>query len=277
MFWKYISNLPCSIPGGTLLRLQRPPSCTPLRGNFMTRRASKGPRKPPTRRDHGTAQDMCCAGRSVISKLPKQARSADSVTRTLNAVAKLLKEKNGRVPTITEVGHCARVSMSSIYARFDSMDSLLFAALSKAVADIETKHAEMLAQAQRGTPPLHLFISRLIDDIGRFTQENAPLLRALMQRSIVDRKVRELAMLSYQNSMSQVQQAVLRYRDDIDADDPELAAQSIFRVAYAAMAGFFALGQELNRNGRHTWIRLKQDLALMCMRTLKATWPANDS
>jgi AcrR family transcriptional regulator len=230
----------------------------------------------PKSRDGSAPQRRAVTGARVgiaangLASNPKQKRSHASVRRTLVAAAELLKEKDGGTPTITEVSRRAKVSMSSIYARFENKEALVRATLARVVEEINLGQRKMLAKASRGSPSLHQFVPVLIDGMAEFMSENAAILRVLMQRSAFDPAARQLNEESYRKSMMQVKDALLRFRDTIGSPGPEEAAQSIFRVVYATIAGFLAFGQSHDRNGRENWRQLKCDLELMCVALLRA-------
>ena len=222
------------------------------------------------RRRAVTAAQADTAGNGLANN-PKQERSHASVRRTLAAAAQLLKEKDGGTPTITEVSQRAKVSMSSIYARFENKEALVRATLARVVEEINLGQKKMLAKAGRGSPSLDRFMPMLIDGMAEFMSENAAILRVLMQRSALDPTARRLTEESYRRSMMQVEEALLRFRDTSGSPGPEQAAQSIFRVVYATIAGFLAFGQSHDRDGREDWRQLKCDLELMCTALLRAS------
>lgn len=222
-------------------------------------------------RRHAVAYAPSGIAGNGLANHPKQKRSHASVRRTLIATAELLKEKDGATPTITEVSRRAKVSMSSIYARFENKEALVRATLVRVVEEINQGQTKMLAKASRGSPSLHRFVPVLIDGMAEFMSENAAILRVLMQRSAFDPTARRLTEESYRKSMMQVKEALLRFGDTIESPGPEAAAQSIFRVVYATIAGFLAFGQSHDRDGRENWRQLKRDLELMCTTLLGAS------
>lgn len=201
---------------------------------------------------------------------PKQRRSRASVKRMLKATAELMKEANGRSPTLVEVSRRGKVSISSIYSRFDSKEALIGGALSRVVEDIDVEQREMLTKAVRGARHLRLFIPRLIDGMLEFIRDNGSILRVLTERAAINAESRHLAAMSYGRSLGQVSEVLLRYRDEITCPDPERAVQAIFRVVYATAAGFLGFGQGFDKGGNETWLQLKRDLEVVCILLLTA-------
>ncbi len=161
--------------------------------------------------------------------------------------------------------------MSSIYSRFENKEALVRATLVRVVEEINLGQKKMLAKASRGSTSLNRFMPVLIDGMAEFMSKNAAILRVLMQRSTFDPAARQLTEESYRKSMMQVKEALLRFRDAIGSPGPDEAAQSIFRVVYATIAGYLAFGQSHDRSGREDWRQLKCDLELMCVALLRAS------
>src|SRR5580704_8396930 len=113
---------------------------------------AKARRKSAPRR-RAVASAHADAAADGLANNPKQKRSQASVRRTLAATAVLLKEKDGGTPTITEVSRRAKVSMSSIYARFENKEALVRATLVRVVEEINVAQRRMLAKASRESPP----------------------------------------------------------------------------------------------------------------------------
>lgn len=202
---------------------------------------------------------------------PKQKRSRASVLRMLKAAAELMKETDGRSPTIAEVSRRGKVSISSIYSRFENKEALVGAALSRVVEEIDAEQREMLVKALRGARNLPLFIPRLVDGMSEFIRDNRSILRVLTQRAASDGESHQLAVMSYNRSLAQVSEALLRYRREITCPDPEQTVRAIFRIVYATAAGFLGFGQGFDKAGIETWEQLKRDLETMCILLLTAT------
>jgi AcrR family transcriptional regulator len=181
-----------------------------------------------------------------------------------------MKETDGRSPTIVEVSRRGKVSISSIYSRFDSKEALVGAALSRVVEEIDAEQRAMLTKAVRRARHLRLFIPRLIDGMSEFIRDNRSILRVLTQRAASDPESHHLAVMSYSRSLAQVSEVLLRYRREITCPDPEQAVRAIFRIVYATAAGFLGFGQGFDKAGIETWLQLKRDLEAVCILLLTA-------
>ena len=201
---------------------------------------------------------------------PKQKRSRASVLRMLKAAAELMKETDGSSPTIAEVSRRGKVSISSIYSRFDNKEALVGAALSRVVEEIDAEQREMLVKALRGARNLQLFIPRLVDGMSEFIRDNRSILGVLTHRARSDAESHHLAVMSYNRSLAQISEALLRYRQEITCPDPEQTVRAIFRIVYATAAGFLGFGQGFDKAGIETWLQLKRDLEAMCILLLTA-------
>ena len=204
---------------------------------------------------------------------PKQKRSRASVLRMLKAAAELMKETDGRSPTIVEVSRRGKVSISSIYSRFDNKEALVGAALRRAVEQIDAEQREMLTKAVRRARHLRLFVPRLIDGMSEFIRDNGSTLRVLTQRAASDAESHRLAVMSYRRSLALVSEVLLRYRREITCPNPEQAVRTIFRIVYATAAGFLGFGQGFDEAGIETWLQLKHDLEAVCILLLTAAIP----
>jgi AcrR family transcriptional regulator len=224
------------------------------------------------RRESGSGRRPVNAPAAIpgVPNGPKQKRSRASVLRMLKAAAELMKETDGRSPTIAEVSRRGKVSISSIYSRFDSKEALVGAALSRVVEEIDAEQREMLAKALRGAHSLPLFIPRLVDGMSEFIRDNRSILRVLTQRATGDAESHNLAVISYNRSLAQVSEALLRYRQEITCPDPEQTVRAIFRIVYATAAGFLGFAQGFDKAGIETWLQLKRDLETMCILLLTA-------
>src|SRR3954462_13048013 len=167
---------------------------------------------------------------------PQQRRSRESLERVLTAGERVLADNGYEGFTIGEVSRRAKVSVGSVYGRFDNKEALIHAI-----------HARMMA---RLTPPgeagaggtddpgedLGAAVARGVRALaGRMGRERK-LLRAFMVRGAVDPTIAAPGSESSRATARAFKTAVLAHEGEIGHDDPELAADIAFRMVYDVLA-----------------------------------------
>lgn len=207
---------------------------------------------------------------SALTRKPRQGRSLASFQRMIDATKALMLESGSDNFTLQDVSERGNVSIGSIYLRFDSKDRLLHAVIAEELQAVIAKEREMLEAAIADSPTLGEFLPRYIDRYSAFLEQNAPLLRTIMQRASVDPAVSEPGKETARRSAAMSVAAILRYRSEIIASDAEERAHAVFQILFATVARQFGLGSTPESGDPDIWHILKRELAKMALAYLRA-------
>jgi len=196
-------------------------------------------------------------------RVPQQSRSRASYERMLDAAEKLLRESGSDEITLTEVGKRGKVSIGSIYCRFDSKDDLIRAVQQRVSAAITEEQSGMLARLSRHATTLEGLMGMLVDELAESLKRHASILRPMMLRANQDAVVGSMGRSAHDAVARVAVDAMLRFGDDFSHSEKERAARAVYSVIYAALARFLGLGSSMESSEQGDWEDLKFDLASM--------------
>jgi len=165
--------------------------------------------------------------------------------------------------TLQDVSKRGRVSIGSIYNRFESKDALIHAVQLRVMERHETLMIAQIDAARAGAHDLPTLVVALIEALAETLRAHADQLRPLMQRANTDAMVAATGKTYYANTAGAVKGALLLHAADICQPDPLRAVDSAFRMIYAAIARYLGFGSATTAAWEGDWIVLKQDLARM--------------
>lgn len=199
------------------------------------------------------------------TRKPLQGRSRASYERMLAAAEQLLASRGSDDFTLTQVSRLGKVSIGSIYCRFDSKEDLLRDVQVRLLARIEARQQQALEDALRQAKDLNGMVRLLVEGFAEMLRGEAALMRTFMARSVADAEVAARGKQSYFAAEKGFADALLRYRARIRQPDPERAAFAAFRIVYSTLARYLGLGfgPAADSDGVE-WTALKQDLAEVC-------------
>ena len=158
---------------------------------------------------------------------PQQRRSRESLERILRAGAGVLAARGYDGFTIGEVSRKAKVSVGSVYGRFESKDALVY--------EIHRRLLERLTPPEIPGPrqrtcaaPSRARSGRLADS----TDGERELLRAFMLRGPVDERIAAQGSEASQAVGRAFRATLLAHRAEIGHADPELATDISYRMVY---------------------------------------------
>jgi AcrR family transcriptional regulator len=105
---------------------------------------------------------MAQAQRSEPRKTPKQKRSQETVSRILDAAARLLDEQGYTATTTNHVAELAGVSIGSLYQYFPNKDALLVALAERHLTEAASDMEERLAELRERPPRLPEVVRSLV-------------------------------------------------------------------------------------------------------------------
>jgi AcrR family transcriptional regulator len=200
---------------------------------------------------------------SVSVQPPQQERSRASFERVLQAATSLLAEDGYDGFTLAEVSKRAGVSIGSIYARVKSKDDLFYVLQDRYMTGAEDRPMLQDPDAWNDLPSPDL-VRKLVTEFGEVFHQNEPLLRVFMHRGIVDPSVAARSSVSVSRFHDQVEAILLRRRDEIAHDDPELAIDVAFRMAWGTLARQIMYGPTFESHRAIAWDTLVAELGRAC-------------
>jgi AcrR family transcriptional regulator len=201
---------------------------------------------------------------------PQQGRSRASYERMLTAAEKLMVKRGNGDFTLTEVSKTGKVSIGSIYLRFDSKDDLIRAVHARVLTRIEHDQNVLLASLQVPHLTLEDFTAKFVEGYAELLKSYSPVMRPIMFRAITDSAVSRAGQSSAEKLSSEVMTMLLQYSDDFGRPDHVRVASSAFRMIYCTLARYLGLGSSPEAANEGNWEELKEDLAIMCAAFLRA-------
>lgn len=205
------------------------------------------------------------------SREPKQGRSKASYERMLAAAEKLLIKSGNDDFTLTDVSKAGKVSIGSIYCRFDSKDDLIRAVQTKMIERMDSEYLVMLTKVRAEAAGLDDFMARFVEGFAESLRQFSPLLRPIMMCATRDTTISMTGKSSHDRFARQVRSAMLEYRADFKRDDHERLVASAYRVIYSTLARYLGLGSAMEVSGEGDWNELKEDLGIMCAAYLRTS------
>jgi AcrR family transcriptional regulator len=202
-------------------------------------------------------------GLATALRAPVQGRSKASYERMLAAAEALLVSQGSDDFTLQEVSKKGKVSIGSIYNRFESKDALVHAVQLRVMERHEMKMRDRIAQARLAANSLATLVVALVDAVADTLRDNADVLRPLMLRASDDPMVAATGKSYYATTANAVKGALLVHMADIRQPDPLRAVDTAYRVLYAAIARYLGFGTSTTAAWEGDWDVLKQDLARM--------------
>jgi AcrR family transcriptional regulator len=167
---------------------------------------------------------------------PQQQRSRESLERVLKAGERVLTEKGYEGFTIGEVSRRAKVSVGSVYGRFESKEALIRAIHQRMMERLTPPEEEVAAAPDDAGLDLATVVARGVHVLADSMDRERRLLRVFMVRGAVDPSIARPGSEASQATGRAFNSAVLARREEIGHPDPELAADIAFRMVYDVLA-----------------------------------------
>jgi AcrR family transcriptional regulator len=208
--------------------------------------------------------DTASTMQTTPRRAPRQQRSQASFERMIAAAEALLKERGNDDFTLQEVGKRGKVSIGSIYCRFDSKDDLIRAVQARVLEAVNAEQLKVIDEAEARAENLRQLVKLLVEGTAEALRRHAELMRPMMLRATSDPIVAAAGKKSYAEVAGRVEGALLTHRGEIRQPHPERAVHSAYRVIYAAIARYLGFGSATGASWEGDWEELKQDLGKMC-------------
>jgi AcrR family transcriptional regulator len=206
----------------------------------------------------------------TVSRKPQQGRSRASLERMLAAARELMVERGNEEFTLQAVSKRGKVSIGSIYLRFESKDNLVRAVIANALDEIADEEDLMLAGVRAKSRMLADFMPNYVEAFAESLRQNAPPLRLGMERASYDPLVGGPGKKSAFRSAAQATEAMLEYGEEFAGSDQELKAHAAYQIIFATLARQLGLGSTGESAHGYDWQQLKRELGRMCLAYLKA-------
>lgn len=204
------------------------------------------------------------------SREPQQGRSRASYERMLAAAEKLMVKRGNDDFTLTEVGKAGKVSIGSIYLRFDSKDDLIRAVHARVLVRIGDDQDAMMADLAASTHTLDDFCDAFVSAYAELLKSYSPVLRPIMFRAIYDASMSAIGRASADKLGNEAHRQMLRFSSEFARSDHQRLVEAAFRMVYCTLARFLGLGSSPEAANQGNWDELKEDLAIMCAAFLRA-------
>lgn len=207
------------------------------------------------------------------SRIPQQGRSRASYERMLKSAEKLMIKRGNDDFTLTEVAKVGKVSIGSIYLRFDSKDDLIRAVHSRVLAEIGEEQDALMQNISDRAVSLDEFTQLFVERYAELLKRYSPVLRPIMFRAIYDDSISALGRSSAEKLTEQAETQMLRYASEFARPDHARLVGNAFRMIYYTLARFLGLGSSPEAANQGNWEEIKEDLAIMCAAFLRAPAP----
>jgi AcrR family transcriptional regulator len=213
---------------------------------------------------------MATADLAATVQPPQQERSRASFERVIQAATQLLEEEGYDGFTLAEVSKRANVSIGSIYARVKSKDDLFYVIQDRYMTASEERQRLQEPAAWAELTPADAVVG-VVAEIGELFKVNERLLRVFMHRGIVDPAVATRSSVSVSRFHDEVVAILLTKRAAIAHDDPELAIDVAFRMAWGTLARQIMYWPTFESQRTIAWDTLVHELSRACTAYLLGT------
>lgn len=225
---------------------------SPSAGDLAPGQPTAAPRRSGAVDDHG-------------NRAPQQKRAQDSLARMLSATETLLEESGADGFTLMEVSRVGRVSIGSIYFRFDSKEALIRAVHERVMLRMEEDHLNLVARARRRADgeSARRRIVVLIEEMADFLRKYARIIHPLMLSARGDVLVQARGAQSFNHLVSHLEAEILSLGNALARSDREGAIRTVIDIAYAAFARQLGLGLPDRPNLGQSWDDIRACMAEM--------------
>lgn len=166
---------------------------------------------------------------------PSQRRSAQSLTRMVKAARAVMLARKSEDFTLQEVSARGKVSIGSIYHRFESKDGLVRAVLLAELEKLDTTERGMVDRLMATCPSLDAYVPAYVAGFAEILRDNAVMIGLAMRRSGTDARMSSLGNRRASDSAHVATAALLRFAHEIEGDAAAKAA-TVFRMIFATVS-----------------------------------------
>jgi AcrR family transcriptional regulator len=196
---------------------------------------------------------------------PKQDRSRSAMERLLATALEMLVQSGTSEFRLQELSRRTKVSIGSIYLRFDNKQELIREVQTRFLEQIERDHALVINRLRRRGLALKTLVPVAIRDYSLFLRKHSRALRVFMELAQNDPVIAANGKKYYKHSATDFALLLLDRRAEIRHPDPERAVDACFSMMYTSVGRYLGLGTTSDVMGEGDWDRLIDDVSLMAV------------
>lgn len=173
---------------------------------------------------------------------PRQNRSKASQEKIFSGAINLLTECGPEEFTLQELSKRTKVSVGSIYYRFDNKEVLLSELQKREYKKIYQALADTMNRIEQQKLDLTLTLLTANRAYADHLKDNAPLIRAFMKIALTDKIISTTGTHIYHQSQALYENLILANADEIKRTDKEKAVHSCFRILHVSFARYLGFG-----------------------------------
>lgn len=213
---------------------------------------------------------MTTTALSYMTVRPRQQRSVDSTQRML-AVAETLLSRHGERFTLNEVARTGKISMSSLYARFESKEALVRAVQARVLAEMAREIVEGLERIAAQDGSLRWTLDRVVELHADAHRQRAHLIGTFRLASRYDPKLRAVGVAFFANLRALASEVILGHREGIAAPGAKGTVENIVGVMLYSILAHLGSGDDQDIPEKQSWSDLQNCLGRMMYTALTST------
>ncbi len=185
--------------------------------------------------------------------------------RLLAAALQMLARDGSAGFTLQELSRRTKVSIGSIYLRFDNKQELVRELHIRFLEQAEREHAQVIGRLRRRSLALRQLIPIAVREYSAFLRKHAELLRVFMDLAPLDPVIAANGKKYYRHSAADFSLLLLEQRAEIRHTDAVRAVDACFTMMYASVGRYLGLGTTRDVMGEGDWNKLLDDVGLMAV------------
>lgn len=203
------------------------------------------------------------------SRKPSQPRSRASLDRMLAMARELMVERQSEDFTLQEVSFLGKVSIGSIYFRFQNKDDLVRAVIGQDLAQMAADEVEAIASTLKAASGVEDFILAYVRAQAEIVKGHALMLRLAMRKAAADQTMSDAGEQQEMAAAKRFANALAHYRDQVPPN-VEMRAQVVFHVLFATFARHISQDSQSSSLQRIEWEALIDEISKMIIRYILA-------
>lgn len=199
-----------------------------------------------------------------------QQRSRATLEKLLSAGVELLEEKGYEGLSIGELSARSKVSVGSIYQRFEGKETLFAALRERILERLDAQQSDLFLPVDRELPDDVLVVEAVIR-LATLLRRHESLLRVMILRGAVDAETRQRGSRSSVALARAYESHLLGSVRRFGHPDPRLAVDMSFRIVYATLTRRIMSGPSFESETDIDWESFVAELARSQARYLLST------
>ena len=203
-------------------------------------------------------------------RAPRQARSAETLTRFVDATRRLLTQRPFEEITVADIVSEADRTVGSFYARFEDKEAVLFVL-------VDELHQRLRELTRAFCDPVRWEEASLADFVAESVRLNVaayrragPLFRAALTACATDARFRDRRAETMQICAEHQKTFIVSRADELRAPDPARASDLMFETVVATLDQELLFGR-FTTTGPLSDVDLEQELTERCLMLLGVT------